>query len=319
MKNHKTLMNQWTGGAMLAGVSLLSLPVFAQDVDSLDNGVSTPAPAESPSANQTGRLPIKVSTGASEQFSADIDSGGSFSLTRFNVGAVVPIRLDDQFTLGTSLRYGLDAYDFSGSFAPWNTINTFTAASILSWRLDEKWTAYGGGFVKLSAESGASWGDGVTGGGLIGFNYKVDGDLSLGAGLAIFSVLEDNARVLPLISARWKYADYWRLDVGLTDVATTGYGAKLNWLFEENLTFGLGVQYHDSRFRIDQGNGVGEEQATTIYLDGTWHATPKIDLNAYVGIAVGGQLRVDNSSGKKLGDSNYDPAPILGLSASVKF
>jgi hypothetical protein len=310
-------MNKWTGGAMLAGMSLMSVPAFAQDVESLDDGEAAPAP-QAQAADKSARLPIKVSAGVSEQFDTDIDGGGSFSITRFKVGAALPVRLNDDFVLGTSLRYGLDSYDFSGR-SPWENINTLSAASILSWRMDDNWTIYGGGFVKLSAETDASWSDAVTGGGLVGFNYKVDDTLSLGAGLAIMSVLEDDARVLPLITAKWKYADYWRLDVGLTDVATLGYGAKLNWLFEDNLEFGLGAQFHKSRFRIDAADGVGQEQATTIYIDGTWHASPKIDFNAYVGIAAGGQLRVETSTGKKIADSNYDPAPVLGLNASVKF
>jgi hypothetical protein len=318
MKKRKMVMNKWTGGAMLAGLSLMSLPAFAQDVESLDNGVSTPAPEEQ-TAEKSAWLPIKVTTGLSEQFSSDIDSGGSFSITRFKVGALVPVRLNDDLVLATSLRYGLDAYDFNSTPAPWDTINTLTAASILSWRVNETWTAYGGGFVKVSAESGADWGDGTTGGGLVGFNYKVDDDLSLGAGLAVVGQIEEDAKVLPLITAKWNYADYWRLDVGLTDVATLGYGAKLNWMFDKDVEFGLGAQFHRSRFRIETANDVGQEQATTIYIDGTWHATPKVDLNAYIGIAAGGQLRVDNSSGSKLFESNYDTTPIIGVDASVKF
>ena len=314
----KRITNQWTCRFALAGISLMGLPLFAQDVESLDDGVSTTAPQEQ-AADNSARPPIKISAGVSEQFDTDIDSGGSFSITRFKVGAILPVRLNDAFVLSTSLRYGLDDYTFDSIPAPWDTINTLSAAPILSWRMDDHWTIYGGGFIKVSAESDADWGDATTGGGLAWFSYKVDDTLSLGAGLAIMSVLEDDARVLPLITAKWKFADYWRLDVGLTDVATLGYGAKLNWLFETNLEFGLGVQYHDSRFRIDQGNGVGEEQATTMYIDGTWHATPRIDVNAYFGVAAGGQLRVENSSGQKIAESDYDAAPVLGLNASVKF
>lgn len=318
MKKNKSVMNKWTGGAMLAAMSAISLPAFAQDVESLDDGEAAPAPMEQPT-DKSARLPISVFAGVSEQFDSDINNGGSFSITRYKVGAALPVRLSDQFVLRTSLRYSLDAYTFDSIPSPWEDISTLTAASILSWRLDDTWTVYGGGFVKWSAESSSTWGDGATGGGLIGFNYKVSDTLSLGAGLAIMSVLEKDATVVPLITAKWNFADNWRLDVGLTDVATMGYGAKLNWLLNKQLEFGLGAQFHKSRFRIDAGNGVGQEESAAIYVDGTWHASPMIDLNAFFGVAAGGQLRVETSTGKKISESDYDSAPLLGVNASFKF
>jgi len=133
------------------------------------------------------------------------------------------------------------------------------------------------------------------------------------------SVLEDDATVLPLITAKWNFADNWRLDVGLTDVATLGYGAKLTWLFNKQFEFGTGVQFHKSRFRLDTADGVGQEQSAAIFIDSTWHALSMFDLNAYLGIAAGGQLRVETSTGKKVAESDYNPAAMLGLNASVKF
>ena len=318
MKNNK-MMNHWTGGVVLAGVSLLGLPALAQDVESLDNGVAAPAAQAQPAADKSARLPIAVTGGVSEQFKADIDKGGSFSLTRVKAGVSLPVRLNDAFTLSTSLRYEYDYYDFSGIPSLWKNINTLSASAILSWRVDEKWTAYGGGFVKMSAESGSALNQGTTGGGLIGFNYQVNETLSLGAGLALMSQLEDDTRVLPLITAKWKFDDSWRLDVGLTDVATTGYGAKLNWLFSKEVEFGLGAQYHKSRFRIDAANGVGQERSTTLFVDATWHACPPIDLNAFVGLATGGNVEVDNSTGHQLSESDYKAAAIIGARATVRF
>ncbi len=318
MKKHKTVMNKWTGGAMLAGMSLISLPAIAQDVENIDDGAPTPATVEQP-AEKSIFLPIKVTTGLSEQFKSDIDSGGSFSLMRFKAAATVPVRLGDTFVLSTSMRYTFDNYTFDNIPDPWQNINTLSVASILAWRMDDTWTIYGGGFAKWSAESGATFSDGATGGGLVGFNYKVDDNLTLGAGLVAMSVLEDDAKVLPLILAKWKFADYWRLDVGLTDVSNLGYGAKLNWLYNEQFEFGLGAQFQNSRFRIERANGVGQDRSTAVYIDGTWHASPLFDLNAYVGIAAGGQLQVDTSTGKKVLETDYNPAPMLGVNATLKF
>jgi hypothetical protein len=322
MKN-KTVINKWTGSAMLAGMSLMSIPAFAQDAENMDNGVSAPDSVEQQQpvdnqSGQSGRLPITVSAGVSEQFNADIDDGGSFSITRVKTGVSVPVRLNEDFKLSTSVRYEFDSYNFDDIDA-WENINTLSAASILSWRMNDNWTTYGGGFVKMSAESGADLSDGTTGGGLLGFNYKVDDTLTLGAGLAVVGQIEDDASVLPLITAKWKFADNWRLDVGLSDVATTGYGAKLNWIFDQEFEFGLGAQFHKSRFRIKSNDEVAQEQSATLYVDATWHASPKIDFNGFIGIAAGGKLKVDDSSGNELTDTDYDPAPIIGVRALVRF
>jgi long-subunit fatty acid transport protein len=271
------------------------------------------------SSGQTNRLPVIVSSGLSEQFNSSIDKGGDFSITRFKVGVGVPVKLRDDLQLGTTFRYEYDHFNFDNTFAPWENINTFSLASILQWQMDDALTIYGGGFVKMSAESGSSLGDGITGGGLAGFSYKVNEDLSLGLGLAVASQLEEDARVLPLITARWKFADNWRLDAGLTDVTTIGYGVELKYLLDKEFDFGLGVQFHKSRFKIDAGDGYGQEEATTIYADATWHASPHVDLGGFIGLATGGKLRVDNSSGTKIAQSDYDPAAILGVKATLRF
>lgn len=315
----KQTLNQWTGGSLLAGFSLIGITAVAQDVGSLDQGMAAPAPQQQHPMEESGRLPVIVSAGVTEQFNGSIDSGGDFSLTRVKLSAGVPVKLNDNMQIGTTGRYEYDHYNFNNVTAPWENINTLSASSILNWRVDDRWTAYGGGFLKMSAESGTALNRGTSGGGLGGASYLVSDDLSLGLGLAVASQLKENTRVLPLITAKWHFADNWRLNVGLTDVDTLGYGAEVKYLFDEQWDFGFGVQFHKSRFRIDAGDGVGQEEATTLYAQANWHASANVELNGFFGIATGGKLRQDNSSGDKLAQSDYDPAAILGLSATLKF
>lgn len=321
MKNY---FNQWTGGALLAGLSLVAISASAQDVESLSQGMAAPAPQPAQPAGQGKRQPVIVNAGVSEQFNSSIENGGDFSITRVKLGVGVPLRLNDNLRLGTTARYEYDNYDFSGVTAPWQNINTLSLASILQWQMNDPWTIYGGAFVKLAAESGSSLADGATGGGLAGFSYKVNDGLSLGLGLAVASQLGEGAAVLPLITARWNLNDSWRLDAGLTDVTTIGYGAEIKYLLDQEFDFGFGIQFHKSRFKINgptpgTQKGFGQEEATTLYADATWHASPHVDLGGFVGLATGGQLRVDNSSGDQRYQSDYDPAAILGLKATLRF
>lgn len=331
MKN-KLVINRWTRRFALAGLSLMGLPALAQEAQDLENSTVPSAPLEQPAASAAPRLPMTASAGLSEQFNTKIDnngnkSTGNFSITRYNVGLKAPFRLNDDFVLATSLRYGLDAYNFNSIVSPpWHNINTLQAASVLQWKMDDAWTAYGGGFVKMSADNDVALTKGTTGGMLVGFNYKFDDALSMGLGLAISSQLQDSASVLPLITAKWKFADDWRLDVGLTDVATMGYGAEVKWHFDDAWDFGFGVQYHKSRFRVDRpngspgvGEGVGQEKAATLYADATWHASPKVDVNGFAGVAAGGNLSEYDNHRDKVWGYNYKPAAIIGLSGSCKF
>ena len=283
---------------------------------------------------QGERLPITASVGIAEQFNSKLKNTGgtepSFSVTRFNLGVKAPFRLNDKSQLATSFRYGFDAYNFnswSRTPTPWRNINTLQAASILAYRVDDTWSVYGGGFVKLSADSDVALGKGATGGILAGFNYKVSDTLNLGAGFAAASQIQTHAMFVPLFTAKWQFADNWRLDAGLTDVATTGYGAEVKWLFSDTWDFGFGLQYHKARFRIASpggagstgGDGAGQEKAATIYADATWHATPKVDVDGFVGVAAGGNLAAYDNARNKVAGFNYKPAAILGLKGSVRF
>ena len=146
--------NKRAGSALLAGLSLATVSAIAQDVGNLDQGIATPAPQAPKPEGQTNRQPVIVNAGVSEQFDSSMDKGGDFSLTRVKAGVGVPVNLNDGLQLGTTFRYEYDHFDFNNITAPWENINTFSLASILQWQMDDHWTIYGGGFVKMSAESG---------------------------------------------------------------------------------------------------------------------------------------------------------------------
>jgi hypothetical protein len=314
--------SKWTGGALLAGLTMVGVPAFAQEAQSPDSGDVPAAAPEKTDANASARLPMTASVGFAEQFNTGLqDKSTSFSIARFSVGVAAPVKLNDDFRLDTSLRYGLDAWNWNDApVRPWHNINTITLASILSYKVDDQWAVYGGGFVRASADNDEALGKGGSGGGLVGFNYKVSDTLSLGAGLAIMSQIKDHTAFVPLITAKWKFADDWMLVAGLSDIATSGYGIEAKWLYNEAWSFGFGAQYHKSRFRIAQANnGVGQEKAAMLYASATWHADPKVDVVGFAGVAVGGMINIYDNAGNELSDTKYDPAPVLGVKGVMRF
>jgi hypothetical protein len=353
MKN-TIVKDTWACRIALAGLSLAALPVLAdqpatnmppatateatpameeQAADISDSGTLA-APTEQAGAKTP---PAAFSTGFVEQFNTGVANGGTVSIARFNVGIKAPAQLTDALRLTTTFRFNLDNYDFRSEKATWNgawqNIGTYTLASIMQGKLDDEWSVYFGGVLRQSGElEGTKFKDGITGGGLGGVVYKFSDTLSVGAGLGIVTQLEDHATVLPILSVDWKFADSWRLKVGLTDIGTTGYGAELIYDLNQDWSFALGLQHHRSRFRVEgqnegvpstTSNGIGQEQASNIYLSSTWHACTNADLVGYFGVTTGGNIRLENQHGTQeagIGESSkYNSAAILGVKAVVRF
>jgi len=292
----------------------LCLSALAQDEEQLDTAQSVPAAAQ-----RTNRLPVQVTLGGSQQFKTDIDGGGEFSISRFRAGLGLPFRFNDQWALASTFKYQLDAYDFNGGGDPWDTIETFTAVALLQYRLDEHWMIYGGPLLRMAAETGADLDDATRGGAAIAFKYTVDENLNLGAGIIAMGQLEDDTLVMPILTLDWNFMDEWRLKVGFTDLATAGYGAEMSWDFHPNWQLAFGGAFHKSRFRIEDHDGIGQEKAFTLSVAATWTPSQTFSGTAFLGLAAGGQLRLENSGGTKLEQHDYDPAPILGLKAALRF
>jgi hypothetical protein len=292
----------------------LCLSALAQEEEQLDTAESVPTAEQG-----AKRAPVQVTLGGSQQFKTDIDGGGEFSISRFRAGLNLPLRFNDQFALATAIKYQLDGYDFDGAGDPWGTIETFTVAALLQYRLDEHWMVYGGPMLRTAAELGADLGDATRGGAAIAFKYTVDENLSLGGGIIVMGQLEDNTLVMPIFTLDWNFADEWRLKVGFTDLATAGYGAELLWDFHPQWQLAFGGAFHKSRFRLETDDGIGQEKSFTLSAAATWSPNKTFSGTAFVGLATGGQLRLEDSGGDEISDSDYDAAPILGLKAALRF
>jgi hypothetical protein len=303
---------------VVLGMAGLCLPALAQNEDKVETGEPVPAVEQG-----AARSPIQVSVGGSYQAQTDVDRGGDFSLSRFRTGLAVPLRFNDQFALATSLKYELASYDFGGRISAWHNINTLSGVALLKYKIDEHWLVYGGPAFRFSAESGAGWDNAKQGGGLIAVNYIMNDKLSFGGGLFGMSQIENSFQVLPILTANWMFADNWKLNLGFTDVATAGYGLGVSWDCCKDWQLTFGGQMNKARFRIDgngaTSDGVGQDQSVTLTVAATWSPNKTISGTAFVGIAAGGELRLENSTGRKLYSQNYDPAPILGLKADVRF
>ena len=300
------------------GMAGLCLPAIGQDNETVETGEPVAAAEEG-----AQRLPIQFTAGGSRQFNTTIENGGNFSINRFRTGLGVPVRLNDQFTLSTSIKYQLDAYDFGGGTDPWGDVNTLSGIALLHYRLDDHWLFYGGPILRVAAESGASWNNATRAGGMLALNYIANEQLSFGGGIVVMGQIAENARVLPILTANWRFAEDWKATLGFTDLATSGYGADVAWSFCEDGQLTLGGQAHKSHFRINGNgpteNGVGQESSFTLTVAATWAPSKSFSATAFAGLAIGGKIELDTSNGTQLRNDSYHTAPIIGAKATIQF
>jgi hypothetical protein len=259
------------------------------------------------------------------QFETSLNDGGNFSRESVTIGGGHRFALDTDWSLITSLAYQGSYYDFSGSASPfaWDDIHQITGVALVDWKMDESWSLQGGALLRTAAEGGANFGKGFTGGGLLGFSYRANKDLTLGALLGVTSAIENPAAVIPIPQIDWRFADQWKLHMGLTNLGYTGIGPELSYAPSDMWEFGVGASFQDRRYRLDHHNGftngVGEETSAPLYARIRWRPQQRIALDLFTGVAVAGQVRLESQGGNKLQTSGYDAAPILGLRGQIVF
>jgi hypothetical protein len=84
-----------------------------------------------------------------------------------------------------------------------------------------------------------------------------------------------------------------------------------------------GGAWRSYRFRLDDKGigpaGVGEEQTVIGFLHLSRSFGRSVTMDLYAGGAFAGELRVKDSNGNELATTDFDPAPLLGVTFSARF
>ncbi|MGB0993625.1 MAG: DUF6268 family outer membrane beta-barrel protein [Akkermansiaceae bacterium] len=262
--------------------------------------------------------------GYSQQSETDIDSGGEFSADHTSVSFGIAKAIEPGRLVGLSVGYGYSDYQFSGlASAPWGEVHSLSLSAPVRWTLSDRWGLFAMPFVRSQYESGASVNDGVTGGLLMAASYRVSDRLTIGPGIVVSSQLEDSLNVFPIIMFKWKITEGLVLQTGSGNAGVSGASLSLDWKANDQWSFSLGARYEKLRFRLDDNgpvpDGVGEEKGLPVYLAATYHFSKDNALTLYGGMKFAGSLVIENSSGNKLADSDYDRAAVFGLRWKLQF
>ena len=124
--------------------------------------------------------------------------------------------------------------------------------------------------------------------------------------------------MLPWPLVDWKFADDWKLHLGVETLANVGYGLDLSWAVNDSWGLAVGASAERQRFRLDN-NDVAEDTSLPVFVKIGYHPNPDIDINLIATVALEGELRVEDDGGSKRISEDYDPAPGIGLQAHFRF
>ncbi len=250
------------------------------------------------------------------------------SAARFFVSGGGAKVLRDRWRLGATLGYGEDNYDFSGSSGfgglnPWDRVREFRAGVSAQYFANDEWTLYAIPSVRFNAESGASFDDGINGGLLAGASYRVNDTLTIGPGFGAFTEIEDSMSFFPILLIDWKITDTLSLETGRGFAASRGPGLQLRWRYSPTWQFAIGGRYEKTRFRLDDEGvapgGVGQDKAIPLFALAEYAMGQDLKLALIGGAEVGGELRLEDDSGKLITRSDLSEAMFLGATFQARF
>jgi hypothetical protein len=262
------------------------------------------------------------------QFEADVDNSTA-EMERNSLQVIAGHRFevgDDVFLIGNVAYHG-SYYDFSNgndrSQLLWSDIHQATLMLGVGWKVDEHWTLVALGLGRTAGESGADFGDTLTGGSTFVVDYRWSENLSTGLMLGVLSQLEDSVAIIPVPTVDWRFADGWRFHLGMVGLAHPGVGPEISYR-SDKWEFALGGSYQKRRYRLDDragptNEGIGQEISFPIFARASVTPTENMNFGFMVGVALGGELRSGSDGGSKVFKNDYDPAPIIGVQANFRF
>jgi hypothetical protein len=279
-----------------------------------------PAPLQAQSNRQLG-WGWTLRGGAVHQFQADLDDGGSYDATRATLDVGLRYAFSEGTFVGVSAGYGYDHYGFSGDARiggrrPWDQVHNVRVALPLFWEPTPDWQILAIPRLRMTAEEPEDWGDGLTGGAILGFSYRFSDRLRIGPGVGFTTELEESVAVFPILVVDWRVTDRLRIETGRSLGATRGPGLLASYDIAKHWTASVGFRREELRFRLADG-GVGEDSSFPVVAGITW-GPPWAELSLFAGAELGGELRLEDARGNTLAESDYDPAAIVGINFRLR-
>lgn len=257
----------------------------------------------------------------------NLDGGGDFSVGGVILRGGTATGFGDGHRIGLTLNYDYFDYSFDdpvafGGTAPWKVLQRYGFAVPMSFALQDGWSVGVSPQMDWFRENGASTSDALVWGATVTALKRFDGGNVLGLGLAAFSGIEEN-RFFPFPVVNWQFSPRWRLINPLAAGPTGPAGLELDYLADGGWTIGVGAAWRSTRYRLSESgpvaNGVGEISGAPIFLRVSKDLDQAVTLNLYLGVVAGGQIRVEDTNGRKVAEDDFDISPIVGANLTLRF
>lgn len=177
-----------------------------------------------------------------------------------------------------------------------------------------------GGFagveVTFGGEDEVQTTDGVSGGAITGLRYRAAENLTLAAGVAGISRLEDDARLWPFLGFEWGLTEAVQLSIFGPDI-------ELSWKASDSLRGMLIAEYDMRQYRLNEegptaGSALRDEEIR-IGMGLEWSPKSSIQLRLEGGVTLWRELTMLPSAGGTSSASEIEPTPYLGLELVLSF
>ncbi|MBS1178601.1 MAG: hypothetical protein H6R06_3013 [Proteobacteria bacterium] len=258
---------------------------------------------------------------------ADFDEGGDFSVGGVILRAGTSTGFGEGRRIGLTLNYDYFDYSFDdpvafGGAAPWQVVQRYGFAVPLSFALQDGWSVGVSPQMDWFRENGAKTSDALVWGATATAVKRFDDGNLLGLGLAAFSGIEES-KFFPFPIVSWQLSPRWRLVNPLAAGPTGPAGLEIDYLADGGWTIGVGAAWRSTRYRLSQSgpvaNGVGEISGAPVFLRVSRDFAGAYTLNLYAGVVAGGQIRIEDSNGRKLVEEDFDTSPIVGANLTLRF
>ena len=98
---------------------------------------------------------------------------------------------------------------------------------------------------------------------------------------------------------------------------------EIDYRLDSDWNVGFGAAWRSTRFRLGTANavanGIGEERGMPVFLRASRNFGKQAALNLYAGVITNGQLRVEDATGNTLRRVDFDTAPIVGATFTLRY
>lgn len=267
-------------------------------------------------------------------FETDTDEGeADVSVWRAGSRLTADYQATPAFRIGVGIGSETSGYEFSGFGSliagadddPFDVFNDHRISLSMLYRFEDKWLLFATPGVGAAYEVGADFGDSLTVGGVVGFGYQFTSDFRLGGGVVIQSQIEDEPRILPIISFDWRISDSWRLtNDDRLRFLNEQLGVNLIYTHDDTFSALIGVGYETRRFRLAEdssvaGDGVLDDDRLTLGVGATWALDGGVSVRVGAGAVLYQEFDVESSSGRDIESFETDPTAFVGLRVNVDF